>query len=99
MSELIPKEIKEQIPALYSTEDITDPVAYVKLFLDGWTWYITELSIDDIAFGYVVSPFESELGYFSLSEIQSIKGSLGIGVERDLNFESCKLSIIKNKKK
>lgn len=94
--ELIPKEIKKQLPPLYATEDIADPVAYLKLFLDGWTWYITELSIDnDIAFGYVISPFESELGYFSLDEIQSIKGSLGIGVERDLSFKPSKLSQIK----
>ena len=96
MSALIPKEIREQIPPLYATEDIADPVVYVKLFLDSWTWYITEISIDgDLAFGYVVSQFGSELGYFSLSEIQSIKGSLGIGAERDISFKPTKLSKIK----
>ena len=95
--ELISKEIKNQIPKLYETEDLKNPIVYVKLFLDGWTWYITELSIDgDICFGYVVSPFCSgELGYFSLEEIKSIKGTLGIGVERDLEFKPTKLSIIK----
>ena len=94
--ELIPKEIKEQIPSLYETEDMKDPIVYVKLFLDGWTWYITELSIDgDSAFGYVVSPFGSELGYFSLQEIQEVKGRLGIGVERDLYFKPTQLSAIK----
>jgi hypothetical protein len=98
MNELIPQEIRKQIPKLYETEDQKDPVAYVKLFLDSWTWYITELSIidGDIAFGYVVSPYCSgELGYFSLNEIQSIKGSLGISVERDLSFKPTKLSQIK----
>ncbi len=96
MSELIPKEIRNKIPPLYATENISDPVAYVKLFLDGWSWYITELSIDgDLAFGYVISLFESELGYFSIDEIQSIKGSLGIGVEMDLSFKPTKLSQIK----
>lgn len=94
--ELIPKEIKEQIPKLYETEDHKDPIVYVKLFLDGWTWYITELSMDDdICFGYVISPFESELGYFSLAEIQEVKGSLGIGVERDLSFKPQPLSQLK----
>ena len=64
--------------------------------MDSWTWYITELSIDgNIAFGYVISPFGAELGYFSIEEIKSIKGSLGIGVERDLEFKPTKLSIIK----
>ena len=95
--ELIPKEVKEQIPSLYTTENQNNPTVFVKLFLDSWTWYITELSIDgDIAFGYVISPFCSgELGYFSLEEIKSIRGSLGIGVERDLEFKPTKLSIIK----
>ena len=95
--ELIPKELINTIPKLYETEEQTDPIAYVKLFLDGWTWYITEFSIDkNICFGYVKSPFCSgELGYFSLEEIKSIQGSLGIGVERDLEFKPTKLSIIK----
>ena len=94
--ELIPKELLKNIPKLYETEEQTDPIAYVKLFLDGWSWYITEISIDkNISFGYVISPFGAELGYFSLEEIKSIKGSLGIGVERDLEFKPTKLSIIK----
>jgi hypothetical protein len=94
--ELIPQELRATIPKLYETEDQKDPIAYVKLFLDGWTWYITEFSIDEnICFGYVVSPFGSELGYFSLSEIQEVKGSLGIGVERDLHFKPQPLSQLK----
>ena len=96
MNDLIPKNLLRTIPKLYETEEQNDPVAYVKLFLDAWTWYITELSIDgDICFGYVISPFGAELGYFSLEEIKSIKGTLGIGVERDLSFKPTKLSIIK----
>lgn len=100
MGNLIPKEIIEEmkIPKLYETENIADPVAYLKLFLlDGWTWYITEIPIDrDIAFGYVISPFCSgELGYFSINKIQAIKNNLGISVERDLYFKPCKLSTIK----
>ena len=98
--ELIPQEIKNKIPKLYETEEQNDPIVYVKLFLDGWTWYITELSIDNnICFGYVISPFESELGYFSLNEIKSIKGSLGLGVERDLSFKPTALAIIRKAKK
>jgi hypothetical protein len=98
MSNLIPQDLLNQIPKLYETEDQVDPIAYVKLFIiDGWTWYITEFSIDkNICFGYVISPFCSgELGYFSLEEIKGIRGTLGIGVERDLKFKPTKLSIIK----
>jgi len=94
--ELIPQEVKQQIPKLYETEEQNNSIAYVKLFLDSWTWYITEISIDnDICFGYVVSPFGAELGYFSLNEIKSIKGSLGLDVERDLFFKPTRLSLIK----
>jgi hypothetical protein len=94
---LIPKNLLNRIPKLYETEEQNNPIAYVKLFLDGWTWFITEISIDNnICFGYVISPFGAELGYFSLEEIKSIKGTLGgIGVERDLSFKPTKLSIIK----
>lgn len=96
--DLIPKELQKQIPKLYETENVTDPIAYVKLFLpeSNWTWYLTEVSIDeDICFGYVVSPYGSELGYFSLDEIKELRTSLGLGVERDLNFTATKLSVIK----
>ena len=96
MNKLIPKKLLNRIPKLYETEEQNNPIAYVKLFLDGWTWFITEISIDNnICFGYVISPFGAELGYFSLEEIKSIKGTLGIGVERDLSFKPTKLSIIK----
>ena len=93
---LIPKNLLNRIPKLYETEEQNNPIAYVKLFLDGWTWFITEISIDNnICFGYVISPFGAELGYFSLEEIKSIKGSLGLGVERDLSFKPTRLSVIK----
>ena len=94
--ELIPKELISSIPKLYETEEQTDPIAYIKLFLENWTWFITEISIDkNICFGYVISPFGAELGYFSLEEIMSIRVSLGLSVERDLSFKPTKLSIIK----
>ena len=95
--ELIPKEIREQIPPLYATENQNNPIVYLKLFIDGWSWYVTELSMDDdTAFGYVVSPFCSgELGYFSISELKSIRGSLCNNVERDLDFKPLPLSRIK----
>ncbi len=94
---LIPKEIRDTIPKLYETEDQKDPLVYCKLFLDGWTWLILEMSIDDdVCFGYVISPFcNGELGYFLLAEIQEVKGSLGIGVERDLHFKPQPLSQLK----
>ena len=47
MNKLIPKNLLNRIPKLYETEEQNNPIAYVKLFLDGWTWFITEISIDN----------------------------------------------------
>jgi len=64
----------------------------VKLFTPdaGCTWILTELDPDDpdIAFGLCdLGMGCPELGSVSLSEIASIRGSLGLPVERDLAFE------------
>jgi hypothetical protein len=40
----------------------------------------------------VVGLAEDELGYVSLTEMESIKGSLGIGIEQDLYFQQKRLS-------
>jgi len=48
-----------------------------------WTWYGCEYDGKDTFFG-LVDGHEKELGYFSLSELQSLRGPLGLPVERDL---------------
>ena len=39
----------------------------------------------------LIDGFEKELGYFSLNEIEQIKGSMGLSVERDISFQPTKL--------
>jgi hypothetical protein len=97
--ELITKEIADKIPKLYEKENI-DPIVYVKLFTPdaNWSWFITEISIDkDICFGLVISPFvkDGEMGYFSLNELKTVRGKLGLPAERDLWFKPKKLSDLK----
>jgi hypothetical protein len=91
--ELLPAEIRAQLPVLYSQENIADPIVYVKFFTpdSNWTWYATEFDGKDTFFG-LVQGIEEELGYFSLSELQEYRGALGIGIERDLHFKSTPLS-------
>ena len=49
---------------------------------------------DDILFfGYVVGD-EPEFGYFTLGELKSIRGGLGLRVERDLYFKPCRISTL-----
>ncbi|WP_434403368.1 DUF2958 domain-containing protein [Sphingobium sp. DN12] len=69
-----------------------DPVPVLKLFnpLGPATWLATELAEDgDALFGLADLGFGSpELGYFSLSEIASVRLPFGLGIERDLGFET-----------
>lgn len=96
---LIPQSLFNTIPDLYETEETPDPICHVKLFLPNtnWTWYVTELSKQDhnLCFGYVIG-LESELGYFSLEELEELQSSLGISVERDESFQPTPLSKIKS---
>jgi hypothetical protein len=63
-------------------------IAQVKFFTSdsNWTWYASEFDGEDTFFG-LVSGFEVELGYFSLKELQEVKGPLGLQIERDIYFE------------
>jgi hypothetical protein len=65
----------------------------VKLFnpCGGATWLLTELDNDDpdIAFGLCdLGMGFPELGSVRISELESYKGPLGIGIERDEHFEA-----------
>jgi hypothetical protein len=69
-----------------------DPVPVVKFFnpLGAATWIATELyEDDDTLFGLADLGFGCpELGVFSLSELASVRLPFGMGIERDLSFES-----------
>ena len=87
---LLTTEILKALPPLGSQEDVADPIAYVKFFSPdaGWTWYATEgepEGDDFLFFGYVIG-HESEWGHFSMSELESFLGALGLPVERDRFF-------------
>ena len=95
---LLTDEIRRGIPALRSQEQVADPVVFVKFFdpCGSWTWYATEgqPEEDDFCFFGMVHGHEKELGYFMLSELESFRGPLGLGIERDLYFAPKKLSEI-----
>jgi hypothetical protein len=87
---LLPEEIRKQLPPLYAQEKNKDPTVYLKLFTpdSNWTWYATEgeqQGEDYIFFGYVIG-HAREWGYFSLNELSSVKGPMGLKIERDIHF-------------
>ena len=95
---LLTDELRAALPPLYSQEGEADPIVYVKFFLPGtaWTWFVTEGSPQDedfLFFGFVVG-LESEFGYFLLSELESVRTRLGLGVERDLYFRQGRLTTV-----
>ncbi len=73
------------------TEAEPDFLPVVKLIAPdaGCTWLLTELDPDDpdIAFGLCdLGMGCPELGYVRITEIESVRGVLGLPVERDLQF-------------
>jgi len=90
---LLPDEIRAIIPSLYSQENVSDPIAQIKFFCpwSSWTWYAVEFDGKDLFFGKVKG-FETELGYFSLSELENLRGPGGLRIERDIHFQPQPLS-------
>jgi len=97
---LLTAEIKKKLPALYSQENVKDPIVQVKFFApySGWRWFGIEFDGTDQFFGYVQG-LDSELGYFSFAELDELTTRLGgfsvPAVERDLSFTPKPLSAIK----
>ena len=90
---LMTKEIAGTIPPLYANDGADDPdvvVARVKQFspYTGWRWYITEWDPQTgLRFG-LVEGFETELGYFALTELAEVTVFGNVpAVERDLYWE------------
>jgi len=88
---LLTKDILDKLPPLGSQSESADPVLWVKFFTPdaGWTWFVAEAQPEqdgDILFwGYVIGVV-GEWGSFRLSELQSVRGRLGLPIERDLYF-------------
>ncbi len=89
--DLMPDDIRARLLANGAAEAETDHVPVVKFFdpTDAATWLITEMLPDDpdILFGLCdLGMGCPELGTVSLSELQSVRGRLGLGIERDVYF-------------
>ena len=95
--ELLTEAILEKLPPLYSTDgkDLGEVKAIVKFFTpwSNWTWYAAEFDGKDTFFG-LVEGFERELGYFSLQELTSVTGPMGLKVERDLHWKEQDLATL-----
>jgi hypothetical protein len=76
----------------YSGDGKTVVPVIVKFFCpwSSWTWYAVEgnkREDGDWEFFGLVEGHEKELGYFCLSELESLRGPAGLRIERDLYFD------------
>ena len=88
---LMTKELAATIPPLYANDGVEDDavVARVKLFspYNGWSWYITEWEAETGQCFGLVEGFETELGYFDLTELSEVTAFGNVlAVERDLEW-------------
>lgn len=93
---LLDEASREKLPPLYANEALgLEALALVKFFTpdSDWTWYASEFDAEDIFFG-LVSGFEVELGYFSLSELEEVRGPFGLPIERDLYYKAQTLAAL-----
>jgi Protein of unknown function (DUF2958) len=109
---LLTKKLLAQLPPLYSNEEKGDEaVAHIKFFAlwSNWTWYAIEGSpvdedgmmdtdkekVDFLFFGLVAGD-ELELGYFSLSQLESAQTTSGIPmIQCDRSFEPTTLQDVR----
>ena len=92
------KLMKKELGANEDVDEYDAVLAPAKLFspYNGWRWYITEWDPETgLCFG-LVEGFETELGYFDLTELAeaTVFGSVP-AVERDLYWEPMTLGEIR----
>ncbi len=105
---LLPQSIRKAIPPLYAQDGKgMDAIAHLRFFSaysSNGVWYLTEFDHGggDTCFGWAeILPGCGELGYFSLSELESLEARIngqhipGLqAIERDIHFTPTPLSQI-----
>ena len=95
---LLTKEIRKKLPPLYAQDGKGGKaVVYTKYFTpsSNWSWYASEgepVTDDsgrevDFRFFGLVDGHCKELGYFVLSELEEVRGPMGLPIERDLYWQ------------
>ena len=96
---LITKQIEKRFEKypLYSQDGKGNNATIIcKFFLANYTWYVLEAQKqpngDYLFYGIVDNGRERERGYFSLSELESLRVWGCVKVERDMYFDPVKVS-------
>jgi len=96
---LLTKELEKRFTEVGDQDEVEigEKIVVAKFFdpAGAGTWYATEYDpVNKVFFGYIsiFGDWNDEWGYFSLAELENIKGFGGLGIERDLY---CKEQTIK----
>ena len=87
---LLTKELLKKLPPIgHSIETKEEPQAIVKWFTpdSNWTWYVAEYNPENGLCWGLVDGFAKEFGYFSIREIENLRGPFKLPVERDWSFD------------
>jgi len=94
--QLLPATVARKLPAIYSQENVDDPIVQVKLFspYTNAVWYLTEYDPGSReAFGWAdIGYGMGELGYISIPELEGMNRNGLPLVERDLYWRPVPLS-------
>jgi hypothetical protein len=101
--QLLPDDLRAQLPPLCSQEKNKDPTVHIRYFTpdSNWTWLVTEGEQveDEFQFFGFVKGFAGEWGYFRLRDLESTHGPNGLPIERDLFFEPAPFSVVKHRER
>lgn len=91
---LVTQELLHTFITVGSQEEKPNPILVAKYFCpwNQWAWYATEYNPETKVFFGVVEWDCTELGYFSLDELEEVQGPYGLRIERDIHFKLQPLS-------
>lgn len=91
---MIPQELKQRFKEQGDTsKKRAKDITVIAKFFCPWgaaTWFATDYDeADNVCFGYanLGDDQNAELGYFSIDELEDLKGPLGLKIERDLYWK------------
>lgn len=103
---LFTKEILKKLPSIEATAEtsIKDLTVHCKLFdpTGAGTWYLYAYDPADklaMAFCNLGDSEMAEIGYLSIEELEEYRGRFGLGIERDIHFQSMPLQDVIDKVK
>ena len=92
---LITSELIKRFAEVGRQEGVKDPLVVAKFFdpIGSGNWWATEYDSErNVCFGYVSGLHVDEWGYFSITELESIRRPFGLTIERNILFQELPIS-------